>query len=209
MLTGKGNPRLPPRIRAAFEKAAQKEERSVSYLIAKILTEWIETRHPELVPPAEELDAARAERLRRAEAAAQLARVPLYDLRGIAGEGEFPAGQTPERHLDLTRGFIRELGAKPERLVALRVAGNAMAPELNDGDVALVDTGATRPRPLSRYVYALCLRGELLLARLRRQEGRLIAIRANPRYPPLDLPADLPDGECQVIGRVAARWQER
>jgi hypothetical protein len=46
--------------------------------------------------------------------------------------------------------------------------------------------------------------------RLRRQEGRLVAIEADPRYPPLDLPSGnaLGGPELEILGRVAGRWQE-
>jgi hypothetical protein len=46
--------------------------------------------------------------------------------------------------------------------------------------------------------------------RLRRQEGRLVAIEADPRYPPLDLPSGDARGgpEPEILGRVAGRWQE-
>jgi len=200
--------RLPPRIRAGLEKAAQKEERSVSYLIAKILTEWLESRHPDLIPPPEELEAAQAERSRRAEAAAQLARVPLYDLGGTVAEIGFPAGQAPEGHLELTRAIVYRLGAHPEALVALRVAGDAMAPELVEGDLVLIDTARRAPAPFSGDLWLLRLGGALLIRRLRRQAGRLLALAGDPRYPPLDLPAAAPGGDFEVLGRLLGRWQD-
>jgi phage repressor protein C with HTH and peptisase S24 domain len=200
--------RLPPRIRAGFEQAAQLEGRSVSSLIENILMGWIGARHPGLIPTPEAWEAAQAERRARADAAAQLVRVPLYDARAAAGG---LLGQAaPEKHLGLTRSFLRELGARPQFLVAVRVAGDAMAPGFADGDVALVDTAERRPRPLDRHAYLLRLGAELLIRHLRRQEGRLVAIDTDPRYPPLDLPSGdaLGGPELEVLGRVTGRWQE-
>lgn len=200
--------RLPPRIRAAFEQAARLEGRSVSSLIEHILMSWIEAGYPRLIPTPEQWEAAQAERRARADAAARLVRMPLYDLRAVPrGQlGDAPA----EQHLELTRGFIRELGARPEFLVAVRVAGDAMGPGFGERDVLLVDTSDRRPSPLSRHAYLLRLGGELLIRRVRRLQGRLVAIEADPRYSPLDLPlGEAPGGpEPEVLGRVAGRWEE-
>jgi hypothetical protein len=46
--------------------------------------------------------------------------------------------------------------------------------------------------------------------RVLRRDGRLVAIDADPRYPPLDLPSGnaLGGPELEILGRVAGRWQE-
>jgi hypothetical protein len=46
--------------------------------------------------------------------------------------------------------------------------------------------------------------------RVRHRDGRLVAIEADPRYPPLDLPSGDAQGgpELEVLGRVTGRWQE-
>ena len=38
--------------------------------------------------------------------------------------------------------------------------------------------------------------------------GCLLAIPDDPSYPPLDIPADLPEEAFQVLGRQAGRWQD-
>jgi hypothetical protein len=47
-------------------------------------------------------------------------------------------------------------------------------------------------------------------AQVRRRDGRLVAIEADPRYPPFDTPSGNAQGgpELEVLARVAGRWEE-
>jgi SOS-response transcriptional repressor LexA len=199
--------RVSARVKTAFEELSEREERTVSHMAGKVLGDWLDRYHPELLARADEVDAAVAGRLFDETWGA--CQVPLYDVRAAAGEGNFISEENLERYLELTRRFVADLGTVPENLVGLRVMGDSMEPELVDGDVVLVNTHLDAGVPPTEDIYVFRLGGELYVKRLRPDgAGGATAISTNPAYPPFEIPAHLPEGDFRIFGRLAVRWRE-
>ena len=195
--------RLAPRIRAAYDVLAEREERTVSQVAGQVLTDWIKKRHADLIPPPESPASSLFDPTWGA------CRVPLYDVRAAAGDGNFISEENLEKHLELTRRFVADLGTVPENLLGLRVVGDSMEPELSDGDVVLVNTHLDVGVPPTEDIYVFRLGSELLIKRLRPLEGGgALAVSTNPAYPPFEISGLAAAGEFQVIGRLAVRWRE-
>lgn len=199
--------RVSARVKTAFEKLSEREERTVSHLAGKVLSDWLDRHHPDLLA---ELDAAgQAAGSRLFDETWGTCQVPLYDVRAAAGEGNFIGEENLERYLELTRRFVADLGALPENLVGLRVMGDSMEPELLDGDVVLVNTHLDSTVALEEDIYVFRLGGELYVKRLRPDgAGGATAISTNPAYPPFEIPPHVPEGDFQILGRLAVRWRE-
>ena len=195
--------RLLPRIKVAYEELADRQECTVSHLASTVLGQWMSARHPELIPPREPPASALF------APGGGTCRVPLYDVRAAAGDGNFISEETLEKHLELTRRFMADLGTVPESLLGLRVMGDSMVPELFDGDVILVNTHLDVGVPATEDIYVFRLGNELLIKRLRPlEEGGALAISTNPAYPPFEVSPLAAEGEFQVIGRLAVRWRK-
>jgi phage repressor protein C with HTH and peptisase S24 domain len=198
--------RLAPRIRSAYDVLAEREERTVSQVAGQVLTDWIRKRHADLIPPREPPEPPASSLFDPTWGACE---VPLYDVRAAAGDGNFISEETLEKHLELTRRFVADLGTVPENLLGLRVVGDSMEPELSDGDVVLVNTHLDAGVPPSEDIYVFRLGSELLIKRLRPlEDGGALAVSTNPAYPPFEISGLAADGEFQVIGRLAVRWRE-
>lgn len=97
--------------------------------------------------------------------------------------------------------WLRQVAARPEHLVAIRVDGPAMEPSLFDDDTVVVHTDATAP--VDGGVFALDQEGTLILRRLNRDGGHWWMHADHPdqaRFPR----KSLGDG-TSVIGRVVLK----
>lgn len=130
-------------------------------------------------------------------ARADLVPVPRIDLAASAG----PGGWAEEEMLQLPFAFppalLRQLGVRPEAASMVRVAGDSMAPTLNDGDEILVDRDRCRIDP--RGIFVVRVEGELLVKRLRAAIGGIEMVSDNPQHPVRHVRS----GSFQLIGRVA------
>jgi len=87
----------------------------------------------------------------------------------------------------------------PEDLVLLAVSGEAMAPTLRDGDLALVDQ--SQREPVMGRIHALAVDARILLRRLDARPGKLVIVSDNRDYPALELsPAEA--RSVRILGRV-------
>lgn len=203
--------RVSARVKAAFEDLSEREERTVSHIAGKVLSDWMGQHHPQLLadPDVEAAGWGPEPSSSLFDETWGLCRVPLYDVRAAAGEGQFISEENLERFLNLTRRFVADLGTVPENLVGLRVMGDSMEPELTDGDIVLVNTHLDDAVALDEDIYVFRLGGELFIKRLQPQEdGAATAISTNPAYAPFEIPPYLPEGDFQVLGRLAVRWRE-
>ena len=127
-----------------------------------------------------------------------LVSVPRLDLAASAGAGSTVDDEVALAAAMLPVAMVRRL--KLERGSVIRVRGDSMEPGLCDGDLLVVD--AARRSPDARGgVFVIRLDDALMVKRVRRHEGRLIARSDNPLAPPL------PDAAVHVIGQVV--WQMR
>lgn len=130
--------------------------------------------------------------------------VPLYNgVKAAAGAGALVGHEAPDDALIFQEDWIRfELGARPQDLYLIRVAGDSMEPTLRSGDTILVDRRAIRPDREGVYILRM---GEMLLVK-RLQAlpgGRVKVMSDNSTFAPFEVTtAELQGDEIAIIGRV-------
>lgn len=67
------------------------------------------------------------------------------------------------------RDWLASRGLRPDRLIVMRVSGSSMEPGLHDGDTIVVNLDDTNPK--DGEVFAVDYEGELVVKRLRRDQG--------------------------------------
>ncbi|MDR2220678.1 MAG: hypothetical protein LBE24_08895 [Methylobacillus sp.] len=135
--------------------------------------------------------------------------IPLYSgVRAAAGNGAVIEHEVPDDALVFKDEWIRhEIGAQPQDLYLIRVAGDSMEPTLRAGDVILIDRRATRPD--REGVYILRMNDMLLVKRLQAlPNGVVRVISDNSAFTTFDIKVSEIDGsEMAIIGRVV--WTGR
>ncbi|PZQ23632.1 MAG: peptidase S24 [Sphingopyxis macrogoltabida] len=131
--------------------------------------------------------------------------VPQLAIGASAGSGASVDGEAVEGEVAFDPRWLRNLGADPRALSIIRVAGDSMAPTLDDGDDILVDGGDAAAR-LRDGIYVLRMDDQLMVKRVARrpERGRISVISDNPQYPTWD---DLAMSAVQLVGRVV--WTGR
>ncbi|PKP96673.1 MAG: peptidase S24 [Alphaproteobacteria bacterium HGW-Alphaproteobacteria-13] len=126
--------------------------------------------------------------------------VPKLAIGASAGAGTSVDGEAVEGSIAFDPKWLRDLGADPRALSIIRVAGDSMAPTLNDGDDILVDGGDAAGR-LRDGIYVLRMDDALMVKRVARApgQGRISVISDNDHYRSWD---DLPMSAVQLVGRV-------
>ena len=147
-------------------------------------------------PPAvARTDAASARR------GADFAAVPRLAVEASAGPGAMVQEEAARNRFAFDPAWLRGLAAGGlAGLSLIRVAGDSMAPTLEDGDDILVDRGDDATR-LRDGIYVLRMDDILLVKRLLVQpaDGRITIASDNPAY--RDLP-DCDPAKIHVVGRV-------
>lgn len=135
--------------------------------------------------------------------------VPLYNgVRAAAGGGAVIEHEAADDALIFKEDWIRfELGARPQDLYLIRVAGDSMEPTLRSGDTILVDRRATRPD--REGVYILRMNEMLLVKRLQALPGGKVKVASdNQAFAAFDVQMeDIEGGDLCIIGRVV--WAGR
>lgn len=143
------------------------------------------------------------------EAPSDYVAIPLYSgVRAAAGAGAVVEHERPDDVLMFKESWIRyELGAKPQDLYLIRVAGDSMEPTLRSGDTILVDRRAIKPD--REGVYIIRMNGMLLVKRLQAMPGGMIRVLSdNHVFAAFDVTlTDLDGAELSIIGRVV--WTGR
>lgn len=132
-----------------------------------------------------------------------MVRVPLYDLRASAGGGAITA-EHPEllRNFDLPEWWLRDIvHVAPPAVLVLIVWGDSMKPDVQPGDLLVVDTRHNAVRADALYVFEMD--GGVFIKKLQRLPGGVLkVISANAEYESYTVkPAD--DPTFKVVGRVA------
>lgn len=133
-----------------------------------------------------------------AAAADPLVRVPRLAVAASAG-----AGSSVDDEVELAAALIPAALARRlrlERPSIIRARGDSMEPGLRDGDLLVIDT-ARRSPDARGGVFIVRIDDALMVKRVRRGEGGLVARSDSPLAPPL------PAGRVEVIGQVV--WQMR
>jgi phage repressor protein C with HTH and peptisase S24 domain len=92
------------------------------------------------------------------------------------------------------------LGVEPDRLLVETALGESMQPNIQDGDLLLVDTAEDRFRSFGVYVVEIA--GERLVKRVQpKLDGSLTLISDNPAYEAEHIPP-AQASDIHVVGRV-------
>lgn len=137
-------------------------------------------------------------------AASAYATVPRLDVGASAGPGATVGDERALAPMAFDPRWLRELGVRdPKGVSIIRVAGDSMAPTLNDGDEILVDRSDARLRD---GIYVLRIEDALMVKRLAVDpSGRRLSVRSdNPAYPSWP---DCDPGDVELVGRVV--WAGR
>lgn len=108
--------------------------------------------------------------------------------------------------LAFRRQFLVFLGMSPDKAAVIRVSGDSMYPDLQDGDTVLVDLTDRRlpPKGARRRVYVVHLNdGGLVVKFAHTVDDQVHLVSASPEYPEIVINPV----ECTVVGRV--RWFAR
>ena len=98
------------------------------------------------------------------------------------------AGADPDVELTTTQVLHSVREVWDARMQVLRVLGDSMAPELQNGWKVLVDTALTKP--VDGALVAVYIRDEGgVLGRWRRDGDQFLLVKSNPTFPPVHLPA--------------------
>ncbi|HEV2171224.1 MAG TPA: helix-turn-helix transcriptional regulator [Candidatus Binatus sp.] len=179
---------------AIYKWLAGRGQPSVTNLVAlatasRVSVEWLATGHEPAVT-------GRA--TRREGGHGDYTFVPRYDVRVSGARGAaFRNEQVVDYLAFKTEWVTRKLNAEPRTLLLIEMAGDSMAPTLEDGDLALIDL--SEPRFKQDGIYVLRREGDLIVKRLqRRPDGKLIVRGDNPVY---EATVASRDG-LGIIGRV-------
>lgn len=120
---------------------------------------------------------------------------PQWDLAVAAGAGRALWEEPCESWVKLPAA------TPPGRYVALRVAGDSMAPAIHSGDLILVQLGETLVR--GAIVVARGFDDGYVVKRVGRAAGKHMELESlNPDYGPISIPRD----PSRVLGTVIMRW---
>jgi phage repressor protein C with HTH and peptisase S24 domain len=114
---------------------------------------------------------------------------------------ESPPAEGPAEFFALHHDWVRsEFGIEPDHLSLETAVGESMLPNIQDGDLLLVDTTENRFRSFG--VYVLEIAGERLVKRVQpKLDGSLTLISDNKAYEPEHIPPTQA-GDITVVGRV-------
>jgi phage repressor protein C with HTH and peptisase S24 domain len=118
-----------------------------------------------------------------------------------AAGAESPPPIGEAEYIAFHRDWVRsELGIEPDHLVMETAIGESMTPNIQDGDLLLVDAAENRVRSFGVYVVEVA--GERLVKRIQpKLDGSLTLISDNAAYEPEHV-APAQAGAVQVVGRV-------
>lgn len=131
----------------------------------------------------------------------EFALIDVLDVHVSAGPGAMNGHAPKVARFAFQRSWLNQLGVKPENAKIIRARGDSMADKINDGDVLLLDTSATR---IERDgVYVIELDGLDYVKVLQRDfaTGGVQIISYNPDYKPQLLSPEQA-AELRISGRV-------
>lgn len=124
-----------------------------------------------------------------------------------AGTGGLETDSEHNGFYSFHKSFIERKRGKPEAMKIFEIAGDSMAPTLDDGDLILVNLEDREVR--TGRVYLLRIGEELMVKRLETRPGGILLIRSdNPSYE--DIPVSLAevDGDIEIHGRMVWSCRE-
>lgn len=120
-------------------------------------------------------------------------------VRFSAGHGSEAVEEEEESRLSFRREYLRAIGANPQNVVAVYVSGVSMVPTLLDGAIVLIDKNNKIIH--NNKIYGIRYDGQLLIKRVLREHGKLIARSDNPANNP-DIDLEKKKVDFEVLGRA-------
>ncbi|GMT42194.1 MAG: hypothetical protein IEMM0002_0605 [bacterium] len=127
-------------------------------------------------------------------------------------EGKIAAGEpiiTRENVIDWVvvhvRPLKRSLSAASD-LVACRVSGDSMWPQISDGDIVVINRGVDKRKILKNKVYAVWVDGGITAKMLQKEGYRLFLIPFNPAHKISTI--DLRINPAPIVGIVIGVWKD-
>jgi phage repressor protein C with HTH and peptisase S24 domain len=119
--------------------------------------------------------------------------VPLLDQRLSAGNGSYLPEEDETKALIHVPSYLARYG---DQIRALEVDGDSMYPTLHRGDMVVCDSCGWS----GEGVYAVKMNGKGFVKRVTQKPGKVVLLSDNPKYPPLEEPAESQD--IEIVGRV-------
>ncbi|GEM_PF-304096 len=125
----------------------------------------------------------------------------------VSGRISAGGGLVPDDSVDMRLAFRRDWFTKkgnPEDMSLIKVIGDSMDPTLLQGDLVLVDH-SRQSIPSQGGIYAISIDHEILIKRLQLlfQEGKILVISDNKKYPSQEIDSD----KITINGKVI--WYAR
>ena len=114
-----------------------------------------------------------------------------------AQDGSFEKNDDPIGKTAFRSSWIDPKGQK-DKMVLMDIAGDSMAPTLEDGDTVLIDQSQTEV--IAGKIYAIGIDDEVVTRIIDKAPGKLILRSVNTAYPPLEV--DMRGDQVRIIGRV-------
>lgn len=129
--------------------------------------------------------------------------IPMVEAKLSAGGGSFENGETIRDYYAFRKRFIQRMACCAKNLVLLRVTGDSMTPDIQDGATVMLDLGRTSIK--NGCIFALGVEDTILIKELERlADGRVRIISKNrAEYPPYETNAQ----NLRIIGQVI--WGDR
>jgi phage repressor protein C with HTH and peptisase S24 domain len=134
--------------------------------------------------------------------------LPRYDVRVSAGGGSLVhSEQIVDYYAFNRRWFEDRIGIPPAQAVLLEVHGDSMEPDLEDGDLVIVDTSKTSF--VADAIYVILVNGALVIKRVsQRMDGKIEIRSSNEKYG-AEILAPEEAERLIVVGRARRVLKER
>ncbi|RQD61878.1 MAG: helix-turn-helix transcriptional regulator [Desulfonatronovibrio sp. MSAO_Bac4] len=129
--------------------------------------------------------------------------VPRVSARACAGSGSLEVQDNIIDEIPFSSEWINRTG-NPGSMVVMEVMGDSMSPELEEGDLILIDQ--SRQRLQSQKIYVIGLEDTLQVKRVESRPNLLILFSTNQKYPPVTLQGDEVE-TLRILGQVL--WSSR
>lgn len=139
-------------------------------------------------------------------AGAETVHIPHLDIEASAGAGSAPGEENVLATYSFDKSWLRQQGLNPENLSIISVSGDSMEPDLEDGDLIIVDRRAEYVR--DGHVYIVRFADELFIKRVQKNmDGSIRLLSSNKAYDPIIVSSASKEG-IHVVGKLVGALQK-
>ena len=123
--------------------------------------------------------------------------IPYYSAKVAAGGGFENVGYPENKVLYFDKRWLEnELNLQPEHLSIVKAEGDSMIPNIQDGDLLMVDNSSLNI--INNKTFVIYQNGLYRVKRLKKEiDGTVMILSNNPQYPP-----EVMKEETKIIGQV-------